>query len=120
MLKQVAEGVLVHQSELLQNNAVVVHGRAGVLLKDAQDRFVAMSPISVAALRAARRKDPAEVFVGDELDDLLWNPRQFHAGHGVSCDRHVGVGNAHFQNVRRVDTQRRGSTLRGRCPGARS
>jgi glyoxylase-like metal-dependent hydrolase (beta-lactamase superfamily II) len=35
MLTQVAEGVLVHQSELLQNNAVVVQGRAGVLLIDA-------------------------------------------------------------------------------------
>ncbi len=35
MLRQVAEGVLVHQSELLQNNTVVVQGRAGVLLVDA-------------------------------------------------------------------------------------
>ncbi|HEY5842830.1 MAG TPA: MBL fold metallo-hydrolase [Mycobacterium sp.] len=34
MLTQVAEGVLVHQSELIQNNAVVVQGRAGVLLID--------------------------------------------------------------------------------------
>ncbi|MBB3084540.1 MBL fold metallo-hydrolase [Geodermatophilus sabuli] len=34
MLRQVAEGVRIHQSELLQNNAVVVHGRAGVLLID--------------------------------------------------------------------------------------
>ena len=34
MLRQVAEGVLVHQSELLQSNAVVVQGRAGVLLID--------------------------------------------------------------------------------------
>ena len=34
MLRQVAEGVLVHQSELLQNNSVVVQGRAGVLLID--------------------------------------------------------------------------------------
>ncbi|HEV2824949.1 MAG TPA: MBL fold metallo-hydrolase, partial [Actinomycetota bacterium] len=34
MLRQVSEGVLTHQSELLQNNAVVVHGRAGVLLID--------------------------------------------------------------------------------------
>ena len=34
MLTQVAEGVLVHQSELLQNNAVVVQGRDGVLLID--------------------------------------------------------------------------------------
>jgi glyoxylase-like metal-dependent hydrolase (beta-lactamase superfamily II) len=34
MLTQVAEGVLIHQSELLQNNAVVVQGRAGVLVID--------------------------------------------------------------------------------------
>jgi glyoxylase-like metal-dependent hydrolase (beta-lactamase superfamily II) len=34
MLTQVADGVLVHQSELLQNNTVVVQGRAGVLLID--------------------------------------------------------------------------------------
>ncbi|MGN9908943.1 MBL fold metallo-hydrolase [Phytohabitans sp. LJ34] len=32
MLRRVAEGVLVHQSELLQNNTIVVQGRAGVLL----------------------------------------------------------------------------------------
>jgi glyoxylase-like metal-dependent hydrolase (beta-lactamase superfamily II) len=35
VLKQVAEGVLIHQSEFCQSNAVVVHGRAGVLLIDA-------------------------------------------------------------------------------------
>jgi glyoxylase-like metal-dependent hydrolase (beta-lactamase superfamily II) len=35
MLRQVAEGVLIHQSELLQNNATVVQGKAGVLLIDA-------------------------------------------------------------------------------------
>lgn len=35
MLEQVAEGVLVHQSEVLQNNVVVVQGRTGVLLIDA-------------------------------------------------------------------------------------
>jgi len=34
VLRQVAEGVLVHQSELLENNSVVVQGRAGVLLID--------------------------------------------------------------------------------------
>jgi glyoxylase-like metal-dependent hydrolase (beta-lactamase superfamily II) len=34
MLTQVAEGVLVHQSELLQNNTAVVQGRGGVLLID--------------------------------------------------------------------------------------
>lgn len=34
MLTQVADGVLVHQSELLRNNTVVVEGSAGVLLVD--------------------------------------------------------------------------------------
>jgi glyoxylase-like metal-dependent hydrolase (beta-lactamase superfamily II) len=34
VLRQVAEGVLIHESEFLQTNAVVVHGRAGVLLID--------------------------------------------------------------------------------------
>lgn len=34
MLKQVADGVLVHESEFIQSNAVVVQGRAGVLLID--------------------------------------------------------------------------------------
>jgi glyoxylase-like metal-dependent hydrolase (beta-lactamase superfamily II) len=34
VLRQVAEGVLVHQSELLQNNTVVVQGRARVLVID--------------------------------------------------------------------------------------
>jgi len=35
MLTQVAEGVLIHQSELLANNTVAVQGRSGVLLIDA-------------------------------------------------------------------------------------
>ena len=35
MLRQVAEGVLIHQSEFCQSNTVVVPGQAGVLLIDA-------------------------------------------------------------------------------------
>ena len=34
MLRQVAEGVLIHESEFVQSNAVVVRCRAGVLLID--------------------------------------------------------------------------------------
>jgi len=34
VLRQVAEGVLIHESEFCQSNAVVVPGRAGVLLID--------------------------------------------------------------------------------------
>ncbi|MDP9982393.1 glyoxylase-like metal-dependent hydrolase (beta-lactamase superfamily II) [Pseudarthrobacter oxydans] len=34
MLKQVAEGVLLHESEFIQSNSIVVQGRTGVLLID--------------------------------------------------------------------------------------
>jgi glyoxylase-like metal-dependent hydrolase (beta-lactamase superfamily II) len=34
VLRQIAEGVLIHQSEFCQTNTVVVQGRAGVLLID--------------------------------------------------------------------------------------
>ena len=34
MLRQVAEGVLVHESEFIQSNSVIVQGRGGVLLID--------------------------------------------------------------------------------------
>jgi len=34
MLRQVAEGVLIHESEFIQSNAVVVQGQAGMLLID--------------------------------------------------------------------------------------
>jgi glyoxylase-like metal-dependent hydrolase (beta-lactamase superfamily II) len=34
VLRQVAEGVLIHESEFLQSHAIVVQGRAGVLLID--------------------------------------------------------------------------------------
>jgi glyoxylase-like metal-dependent hydrolase (beta-lactamase superfamily II) len=34
VLRQAAEGVLIQQSEFCQSNAVVVQGRAGVLLID--------------------------------------------------------------------------------------
>src|SRR5215472_1653593 len=34
MLRQVAEGVLIHQSEFCQTNTVVVQGRTGALLID--------------------------------------------------------------------------------------
>ncbi len=34
MLKKVAEGVWIHESDFLQSNVVVVQGKAGVLLID--------------------------------------------------------------------------------------
>ena len=35
MLKQVAKGVLIHDSEFIQSKSIVVQGKAGVLLIDA-------------------------------------------------------------------------------------
>ena len=46
MLKQVAEGVLVHESEFLQSNTVAVQGRAGVLLIDAGITSAEMATIA--------------------------------------------------------------------------
>ena len=46
MLRQVAEGVLIHESEFCQSNAVVVQGRAGVLLIDPGVLGVEMAAIA--------------------------------------------------------------------------
>ncbi|WP_349307147.1 MBL fold metallo-hydrolase [Arthrobacter sp. H35-D1] len=46
MLRQVAVGVLVHESEFLQSNTVAVQGRAGVLLIDAGITSAEMATIA--------------------------------------------------------------------------
>ena len=92
MLTQVTEGVLVHQSELLQNNAVVVRGRAGVLLVDpgitgsemgclANDLREMGGPVAAgfwhAALGDAPRYGTARcaAVMRDLLSDADWNAR---------------------------------------------
>jgi glyoxylase-like metal-dependent hydrolase (beta-lactamase superfamily II) len=78
MLRQVAEGVLIHQSEFCQSNAVVVQGRAGVLLID---------PGAHGSEMACLAKDLGElgqtVVAGfsthPHWDHLLW-----HAGLGAA------------------------------------
>ena len=72
MLTQVAEGVLVHQSELLQNNAVVVQGRAGVLLIDA-----GITDAEMACLANDLRELGQPVVAGfsthPDWDHVLWH-----------------------------------------------
>ena len=72
MLKQVAEGVLIHESELLQNNAVVVHGRAGVLLIDP-----GITGSEMACLANDLRESGQPVVAGfsthPHWDHLLWH-----------------------------------------------
>ncbi len=62
MLRQVAEGVLIHESEFCQSNAVVVQGRAGVLLID---------PGVLGCEMAALADDLGEL----GRDHLLWHAR---------------------------------------------
>jgi glyoxylase-like metal-dependent hydrolase (beta-lactamase superfamily II) len=73
MLKQVAEGVFVHESEFLQSNAVVVQGRDGVLLIDP-----GITSSELAALANDIRKLGQPVVAGfsthSDWDHVLWHP----------------------------------------------
>ncbi|CRK58174.1 metallo-beta-lactamase superfamily domain protein [Alloactinosynnema sp. L-07] len=73
MLTQVAEGVLVHQSELLRNNAVVVQGRAGVLLIDPGIRGDEMVCLA-NDLRELGRSVVAGFSTHPDWDHVLWHP----------------------------------------------
>ncbi|WP_440086590.1 MBL fold metallo-hydrolase [Streptosporangium sp. LJ11] len=74
MLRQVAEGVLVHESEFCQSNAVVVHGRAGVLLIDpgVQDHEMACLADD---LSDSGQTVAAGFSTHPDWDHLLWHPR---------------------------------------------
>ena len=74
MLKQVADGVLIHQSEFLLSNTIVVDGRAGVLLIDPglQDHeLVCLSN----DLSASGRTVVAGFSTHPHWDHLLWHPQ---------------------------------------------
>jgi glyoxylase-like metal-dependent hydrolase (beta-lactamase superfamily II) len=76
MLRQVADGVLVHESEFIESNAVAVRGDAGVLLIDAgvtADEMVAIAD----DLRALGQPVVAGFSTHPHRDHLLW-----HAGFG--------------------------------------
>ena len=72
MLTQVADGVSVHQSELLQNNTAVVQGKAGVLLIDA-----GITGDEMACLANDLRKVGQPVVAGfsthPDWDHVLWH-----------------------------------------------
>jgi glyoxylase-like metal-dependent hydrolase (beta-lactamase superfamily II) len=74
VLTQVAEGVLVHQSEFAQSNAVVVRCRAGVLLIDAgvqDDELTCLAN----DLSDSGRTVVAGFSTHPHWDHLLWHPR---------------------------------------------
>ena len=72
MLRQVSEGVLIHDSEFLQSNAVVVHGRAGVLLIDAG--ITGSEMVAIADdLRNLGQPVAAGFSTHPHWDHLLWH-----------------------------------------------
>jgi glyoxylase-like metal-dependent hydrolase (beta-lactamase superfamily II) len=74
VLTEVAEGVLVHRSEFAQSNAVVVHGRAGVLLIDAGVQDHEMTCLA-DDLSDAGQTVVAGFSTHPHWDHLLWHPR---------------------------------------------
>jgi glyoxylase-like metal-dependent hydrolase (beta-lactamase superfamily II) len=74
VLRQVAEGVLIHKSEFCQSNAVVVQGRAGVLLIDPGVLGYEMAAL-VNDLRALGQPVVAGFSTHPHWDHLLWHAR---------------------------------------------
>jgi glyoxylase-like metal-dependent hydrolase (beta-lactamase superfamily II) len=72
VLRQVAEGVLVHESEFIQSNAIVVQGRAGVLLIDpgVQDHEMACLANDLSGLG---QTVVAGFSTHPDWDHLLWH-----------------------------------------------
>lgn len=72
MLTKIADGVLVHQSEILQNNAVVVQGQAGVLLVDPGIRGTEMACLA-NDLRELGQPVVAGFATHPDWDHVLWH-----------------------------------------------
>ncbi|NRQ33801.1 MBL fold metallo-hydrolase [Nonomuraea sp. NN258] len=74
MLTQVAAGVLVHESEFVQSNAVVVRGRAGVLLIDPGVTGAELDCLA-DDLHALGQPVVAGFSTHPDWDHLLWHAR---------------------------------------------
>ena len=74
MLRQVAEGVLIHQSEFIQSNAVVMQGQAGVLLIDPGIQGDEMAALA-NDLRELGQPVVAGFSTHPHWDHLLWHAR---------------------------------------------
>ena len=74
MLKQVAEGVLIHESGFMKSNAVVVQGQAGVLLID--PGILGNEMVALANdLHELGQPVVAGFSTHPHWDHLLWHPR---------------------------------------------
>src|ERR671930_1185895 len=72
VLRQVAEGVQIHESEFMQSNAVVVQGRAGVLLIDPGVHGYEMAALA-NELRELGQPVVAGFSTHPHWDHLLWH-----------------------------------------------
>ncbi|WP_053205389.1 MBL fold metallo-hydrolase [Jiangella muralis] len=109
MLTQVAEGVHVHQSALLENNAVVVQGRDGVLLVDpglTTDELTCLA----TDLSAAGQTVVAGFATHPDWDHVLW-----HADLG-EAPRYGTAGCAAFMRDLLADAQWRARAAEGLPP----
>jgi glyoxylase-like metal-dependent hydrolase (beta-lactamase superfamily II) len=77
VLRQVAAGVLIHESEFCQSNAVVVQGRAGVLLIDPGVRGDEMARL------ANDLSDSGQTVVAGFSTHPHWDHLLWHAGLGT-------------------------------------
>ncbi|WP_354514298.1 MBL fold metallo-hydrolase [Paenarthrobacter sp. 4246] len=73
MLKHVADGVLVHESEFIQSNCTVVQGRDGVLLVDPGITVNEMAAIA-DDLRELGQGVVAGFSTHPDWDHVLWHP----------------------------------------------
>jgi glyoxylase-like metal-dependent hydrolase (beta-lactamase superfamily II) len=78
VLRQVADGVLIHESEFIQSNAVVVQGRAGVLLIDPGVHHGELAALA-NDLRELGQPVVAGFSTHPHWDHVLW-----HAGLGAA------------------------------------
>ncbi|MFE4196703.1 MBL fold metallo-hydrolase [Paenarthrobacter sp. NPDC056912] len=72
MLKEVAEGVLVHESEFIQSNSVVIQGTDGVLLIDPGITSAEMADLA-DDLRAMGQRVVAGFSTHPDWDHVLWH-----------------------------------------------
>lgn len=100
-MKQVAEGVLVHESAFIKSNAVVVQGKAGVLLIDAGitgDEMVTIAD----DLRTLGQPVVAGFSTHPHWDHLLWHARFGEAPrYGTArcaADIHAFLTNPHWKD----------------------
>jgi len=101
MLRQVAEGVRVHESEFMQSNAVVVQGRAGVLLIDPGIQSSEMVQLA-NDLRELGQPVVAGFSTHPHWDHLLWHARlgsvpRYGTAH-CAADVRAFLSDAHWED----------------------